>query len=82
MTGEPRETKKKKEKQVEFTHLPVIAGRHPSDLPQMLRLHPLMLGDLADAAGLALHGGTTTDGFGIFVQAIQRTMHTARWGDG
>lgn len=60
----------------------MIAGRHPSDLPQMLRLHPLMLGDLADAAGLTLHGGTTTDGFGIFVQAIQRTMHTARWGDG
>lgn len=79
MTGEPRERKKKK---VEFTHLPVIARRHPSDLPQMLRLHPLMLGDLADAAGFALHGEATTDGFGVFVQAIQRTVHTARGGDG
>jgi hypothetical protein len=47
----------------------------------MLSLHPLMLRDLADTAGLALHGGATTDGFGVFVETVERTVHTARWGD-
>lgn len=60
----------------------MIAGWHARNHAQVLGLHPLVLSDLADAAGLALHGGATTDGFGVFVQAVKRTVHTARRGDG
>jgi hypothetical protein len=70
MTGKERVGKKKKtnpQKGGSVTHFPVIAGGHPCDHAQMLSLHPLMFSDLADGARLALHGGTTSDGFGVFV---------------
>jgi hypothetical protein len=66
ITGKERK-KKKRIKEAVFTHFPVIAGGHPRDYSQVLGLHPLMLSDLADSARLALHGGTTADGFGVFV---------------
>jgi hypothetical protein len=83
MTGKERTRKRNNppRRHCVGTHFPVIAGGHPRDHAQMLSLHPLMLRDLGDTAGLALHGGATTDGFGVFVETVERTVHTARWGD-
>jgi hypothetical protein len=84
MTREGGKKKKKKraERKAGYTHFPVITGRHSRHRAQVLGLHPLMLSGLADATELALHGGATTNGFGVFVEAVQRTVHAARWGDG
>lgn len=85
MTGKERKREKEEtqfaKEAVLFTHFPMIACGHPRDHAQMLSLHPLMFSDLADTAGLALHGGATTDGFSVFVETVERTVHTARRGD-
>lgn len=67
-----------------FTYFPVIAGGQTSHESQLLSLHPLVLGGLADGASarLALQGGAAADGLsGVLVQTVERTMHAARWGD-
>jgi hypothetical protein len=61
----------------------VFTGWKSSDLTEGLVLHPLVLSDLADIAGVALHGEATAEGLhGILTQAIEGTMHAARWGNG
>lgn len=60
----------------------MVAGRQASHFPQRLGLHPLVLGDFADAAELALHGGPAADGLGrIFAQAVEGAVHAARRSD-
>jgi hypothetical protein len=64
------------------THFPMLTGWKTSHLTEGLVLHPLVLGDLADIAGVALHGEATAEGFdGILAEAVQGTMHAARWGN-
>ena len=60
----------------------MCTGRKTGHLTQVLLLHPLILGALANFAGLALHGGTATDRLRVLVQAVERAMHTARWRNG
>ena len=60
----------------------MLTGWKTSHLTEGLVLHPLVLSDLADIAGLALHGEATAEGFdGILAEAVQGTMHAARWGN-
>ena len=64
------------------THFPVVTGGQTSHHPEMLGLHPFVFGNFADAAGLALHGGATTDRLGrVLVQAVEGAMHAARRSD-
>jgi hypothetical protein len=54
-------------------------------LTKVLRLHPLILSELADGVvEVALHGRTTADERTRFfvVQTVQRTVRTARRGGG
>lgn len=68
---------------LDITYFPVLTSRETSHHAQVLGLHPFMLGRLADATVLALHGGATTDGFlRVLVQTVQRTVRATRWGDG
>jgi len=77
----PRYKKTGKERRI-TTHFPVLAGGQASHLTQGLILHPLVLGNLADAAGLALHGGAAADGLSRLLQAVQGAMDASRRSDG
>jgi hypothetical protein len=61
----------------------MLTGWKTGHLTEGLVLHPLVLSDLADIAGVAFHGEATVEGFdGILAEAVQGTMHAARWGNG
>lgn len=57
---------------------------HARDLTQVFGPHPLILGQLADAAAAAVQGRRATDGLvrGLsVVQAVEGAMHTAGRGE-
>lgn len=60
----------------------MLAGRLTGDFAQILDLHQLVLSDLADTAGLAFHGGATTDGLDVLVQTVEGAVHAAGRRDG
>lgn len=61
------------------TYFPVIAGWQARHFPERLVLHPFVLGNLADAARPALHGGSPANWLRrLLVQTVQRAVNTAR----
>lgn len=55
------------------SYLPVIASGRPGHLAEVFIAHPLVLGELADAAGGTLDGGAATDGV-LVLETVERAM--------